>query len=185
MHIFTTSNTIQISLTFNVNTHTHTHSRCITHFQHTLQTSLTFKVNKRTCTCTHTHFPRCSLVADTNLVLLENPVNPEHVVQHLIEEHQGNVQLLLIEHLQPGLDILPQFLPVHRKIVLGEPVAIENWARESNLWEMEGRRGHLDGKQVIPYRDFCCDNIAILINRNTAGGERDKRVRGERKAGRI
>jgi len=98
--------------------------------------------NTHTHTHTHTHTytsPDAYLPHNPHLVLFENPVNPEHVVQHLIEEHQGNVQFLLIEHLQPGLDVLSQFLPVHRKIVLGEPVTIENWARESSLWEMEGR----------------------------------------------
>lgn len=57
-----------------------------------------------------------------------------------------------------------------------------------------GERGYLDGKQVIPYRGFCCDNIVILINSNTAvergirGGEEREGLgnfrRGSREGGR-
>ena len=37
----------------------------------------------------------------------EAPVNPEHVVQHLVEQHERHVQLLLVEHLEPGLGVVP------------------------------------------------------------------------------
>lgn len=41
------------------------------------------------------------------------------MIQDLVEEHQGNVQLLLVEHLQTGLHIVPQFLLLNWHIVLG------------------------------------------------------------------
>lgn len=56
--------------------------------------------------------------AHAYLVLFEDSVNPEHMVQHLIEEHQWYIQLLLIEHFEPGLDIVPQLLLVNWKVVL-------------------------------------------------------------------
>lgn len=34
------------------------------------------------------------------------PVNPEHMVQHFIEQDQGNIQFFFIEDLQPSLDIV-------------------------------------------------------------------------------
>ena len=52
------------------------------------------------------------------LVLLEDPVNAEHVVQHFVEQHQRHVQFLLVEDLQPGLHVLSQLLLVHWNVVL-------------------------------------------------------------------
>lgn len=34
------------------------------------------------------------------------PVNPEHVVQDLVEQDQRHVQLFLVENFQPGFDII-------------------------------------------------------------------------------
>lgn len=34
------------------------------------------------------------------------PVNPEHVVQHLIKQDQRNIELFFIEDFQPGFDII-------------------------------------------------------------------------------
>lgn len=48
----------------------------------------------------------------------DSPVNSEDVVQHLIEEHQRDVQLFLIEDLQTGLHIVPQLLLFHWDVVL-------------------------------------------------------------------
>ena len=75
-------------------THTHTH----THHTHT-----------HTNTHTHTH---------THLALLENPVNPEDMVQYLIEQHKWNVQLLLVEHLESCLNVVSQLFLVYWEIVL-------------------------------------------------------------------
>lgn len=40
------------------------------------------------------------------------------MVQHLIEEHQWDIQLFLIEDLQTGLHIVPQLLLFHWDVVL-------------------------------------------------------------------
>lgn len=47
-----------------------------------------------------------------------SPVNPEHVVQHLIEQNQGNIELFFVEDLQPRLDVISQFFLVHWDVVL-------------------------------------------------------------------
>lgn len=49
---------------------------------------------------------------------MSSPVDPEDVVQHLIEQHQWNVQLFFIEDLQTGLDIVPQLFLFHWDVVL-------------------------------------------------------------------
>ena len=55
------------------------------------------------------------------------PVNAEDVVQHLVEEHQRHVQLLLVEDLQTGLHVVPELLLLHGDVVLqaweGTPVS--------------------------------------------------------------
>ena len=56
--------------------------------------------------------------AHTHLVLFEDSVNSEHMIQYFIEEHQRYIQLLLIEYLEPGLDIVPQLLLVNWEVVL-------------------------------------------------------------------
>lgn len=60
------------------------------------------------------------------------------MVQHLIEQHQRHVQLLLIENLEPGLHILPQLLLLHREVVLGQPVAIQDGTSQGYLEGQEG-----------------------------------------------
>lgn len=47
-----------------------------------------------------------------------SPVDPEDVVQHLIEQHQWDVQLFFIEDLQTGLHIVPQLFLFHWDVVL-------------------------------------------------------------------
>ena len=64
----------------------------------------------------------------TDLVLFEYPVNPEHMVEHLIEEYKRHVQLFLVEDLEPGLGVIPQFLAANWDVVLGEPVAVQDGA---------------------------------------------------------
>ena len=54
--------------------HTHTHARMHTH------TRMHVRTHARTHAHTHTH-------THTHLALLENPVNPEDVVKHFIEQH--------------------------------------------------------------------------------------------------
>lgn len=59
-----------------------------------------------------------------NLVLLEDPVYPEHMVEDLVEQDQRHIQLLLIEDLETSLHIIPQLLLLHWEVVLGQPVAV-------------------------------------------------------------
>ena len=56
------------------------------------------------------------------LLLLEDSVDTEHVVQHLIEEHEGHAQLFLVGDLEPGLGVVPRFAPFHWDVVLAQPV---------------------------------------------------------------
>lgn len=46
------------------------------------------------------------------------PVNPEDMIQHLIEEHKRDVELFLIEDFQTGLHVIPQLLLFHWDVVL-------------------------------------------------------------------
>ena len=57
------------------------------------------------------------------LGLSEDPVNPEHMVQNLIEEDQGHVKFLLIEDLEPCLGVVSELIPGNRDVVLAQPVA--------------------------------------------------------------
>lgn len=60
-------------------------------------------------------------MSSTNLKKLKgyySPVNPEDMVQHLVEQHQWDIQLLLIEDFQTGLYIVPQLLLFHWDVVL-------------------------------------------------------------------
>ena len=67
------------------------------------------------------------------LGLLKDPVNSENMVEDLIEEHQRNIQFFLIEDLQSRLDIVPQLLSFHGKVVLGHPVAEQDGSLECRL----------------------------------------------------
>ena len=64
-----------------------------------------------------------------HLRLFEYPVNPEHVVQDLVEEDERNVQFFLVEDLESGLDVVSQFLLVDWQVVLGEPVTVQDGPR--------------------------------------------------------
>ena len=52
------------------------------------------------------------------------------MVEHLIEEYKRHVQFFLIEDLEPGLGVIPQFLAANWDIVLGEPVAVQDGAAQ-------------------------------------------------------
>ena len=52
------------------------------------------------------------------LLLLEDTVNSQHVVKNFVEEHEGNVQLFLIEYFEPGMHIVSQLFLVNRQVVL-------------------------------------------------------------------
>lgn len=67
------------------------------------------------------------------MTLLEDTIYPKHMVEDLVVEDERNVQFLLVEHLEPSLDVIPELLPAHRKVVLGQPVAVQNRPLESNL----------------------------------------------------
>lgn len=67
---------------------------------------------------------------------------------HFIEQHQWNVQLLLMEHLQSCLNIVSQLFLVYREIVLREPVAVQNWSRQGSLWGQR-REGEEEGKHSV------------------------------------
>ena len=54
----------------------------------------------------------------SDLVLLEDPIDPQHLVQHLVEQHQRHVKLLLVKHLEARLHVITQLLPINRHIVL-------------------------------------------------------------------
>ena len=69
----------------------------------------------------------------THLILFEDPVNPEHVIEDFVKEHKRYVQLFLVEHLQPGLDVVSQLLLVYWEVVLGQPVTVQDGAIESRL----------------------------------------------------
>lgn len=47
-----------------------------------------------------------------------SPVNSQHMVQNLVEEYQRNIQLLLVEDLKTGLNIVTQLLLLNWDIVL-------------------------------------------------------------------
>lgn len=74
-----------------------------------------------------------------NLVLLEDPVYPEHMVEHLIEQDQRHIQLFLVEHLETSLHIFLQLLLLHWEVVLGQPVAVQDGSFQGRL--REGRPG--------------------------------------------
>ena len=78
--------------------------------------------NHGPCQLTHTH-----------LVLFEDSVNSEHMIQYFIEEHQRHIQLLLIEYLEPGLDIVPQLLLVNWEVVLRQPVTVQDGTTKRSL----------------------------------------------------
>ena len=67
------------------------------------------------------------------LGLAEDPVNPEHVVHHLVELHERHVQLLLVAPLEPGLGVVPQLAALHLDVVLAQPVREEDRPRERFL----------------------------------------------------
>jgi hypothetical protein len=46
------------------------------------------------------------------------------MIQNLVEEHQRYIQFLLIEYLEPGMDIVPQLFLVNWEVVLRQPVTI-------------------------------------------------------------
>ena len=69
-----------------------------------------------------------------HLRLLEDAVDPEHVVEHLVEEHERHVQLLLVEHLQPSLHVAPQLLPVTRWKLSKGPAAEKQSVTISHWW---------------------------------------------------
>ena len=55
------------------------------------------------------------------------------MIQYFIEEHQWYIQLLLIEYLEPGLDIVPKLLLVNWEVVLRQPVTVQDGATKSSL----------------------------------------------------
>ena len=55
------------------------------------------------------------------------------MIEDFVEEHKRYVQLLLVEHLQLGLDVVSQLLLVHWEVVLGQPVTVQDGAIESSL----------------------------------------------------
>jgi len=67
------------------------------------------------------------------LGLSEDPVNPEHMIQHLVEEDQGHVKFLLVEDLEPGLRVVSQLIPGDWYVVLAQPVAEEDWPAQRFL----------------------------------------------------
>jgi hypothetical protein len=46
------------------------------------------------------------------LDLTEDPINTQNVVQYVVEEHEGHIQLLLIKDSKPGFGVLPKRLSV-------------------------------------------------------------------------
>lgn len=93
--------------------------------------------NKWPCTGnsnhTHPHAP--------HLGLLEYPVDPQDVIEDFVKQDQRHVQLFLVEHFEPRLNIVPEFLLVHGKIVL----------RYTGADGTERRRGHLGDPIAVEY----------------------------------
>ena len=74
-----------------------------------------------------------SLAPFPYLVLLEYPVDPEHMVEHFVEQHQRNIEFFLVEHLEASLHIVSQLFLLHWEIVLGQPVAVQDGTGEGSL----------------------------------------------------
>lgn len=80
----------------------------------------------------------------TYLFLLEDPIYPEHMIQDLIEEHQRDIQFLLIEDLETSLHVVTKLLPLHGEVILGQPVAVQDRTTQGNL----PKKGEGENKQV-------------------------------------
>ncbi len=52
---------------------------------------------------------------------------------YLVEEHKRDVELLLVKHLEPGLDVAAEFLAVNRQVVARQPVGVQDGTLESLL----------------------------------------------------
>ena len=100
-------------------------SNRVLRFADWLTVKVTYIPNHGPCQTTHT--------TRTYLVLFEDSVNSEYMIQYLIEEHQRYIQFLLVEYLEPGLDIVPQLLLVNWEVVLRQPVTVQYGATKSSL----------------------------------------------------
>jgi len=54
--------------------------------------------------------------------LPEHTINAQDMLQDIVENHQLDIKLLLVEHAQSILDVLTQFLCAYGAILLGQPV---------------------------------------------------------------
>jgi hypothetical protein len=77
--------------------------------------------------------PRHPYQQEVSLRLPEDTVDAQDMIQHLVEENQRDVQLLLVEDPEAGLDVVAELLPVDGDVVLGEPVGVEDGAGEGAL----------------------------------------------------
>lgn len=84
------------------------------------------------------------------LRLSKDSVDTQDMIQDFVEQYKGNIQFFFIEHLltiiliklintqakrfvanlQSGFDMFPQILLLNRHVVLGQPVAVQNWSLE-------------------------------------------------------
>ena len=74
--------------------------------------------------------------ADKEEMALRLPVDAvdaEDVVEDFVEEDEGDVEFLLVEDLETGLDVAAQLFLVDGHVVLGEPAAVEDGASERGL----------------------------------------------------
>ena len=69
------------------------------------------------------------------LRLLEDSIYPQHMIQYFIKQYQRNIQFLLVEHLQPGLHIITKLFLVHWKVILSQPVTVEDRPGQGSLGE--------------------------------------------------
>lgn len=84
-----------------------------------------------------------------SLGLSEYSIHSEYMFQHFVKEDERDVEFFLVKDLQPESDIFSQPFPIHGRVVLAEPVGVEDWSLEGFVPIDSGKVAEGDGINIF------------------------------------
>ena len=84
----------------------------------------------------------------------ENSVNSQDMIQYFIKQNQGDIEFLFVKDFQTGLDVMPQFFPIDRHIILVHPVGVKDWSTDSFIFLDIGKVPKLQKRKDYGFESF-------------------------------
>ena len=86
--------------------------------------------------------------------LPKNSVNSQDMIQDFIKQNKRYIKFLFVKDFQTGFDVMPQFFPIYRHIILVHPVGVKDWSTDSFIFFDIGKVSKLEKKHEFVIFNF-------------------------------